>query len=222
MKLVTRSAWGARPPVRVTKLPTAQLDTIVFHYTAADADEQADHNNCARRVKGVQNFHMDARGWNDIAYNYLVCKHGYVFEGRGFGVYSAATGKDNNHTIAVCFLGDDTRNRDDVTMAGRVALQDAANMIVIRANKTLRFKGHRDFSATTCPGDEIYAFIKALTSRPVSPENPHNFFTWARWYRGHDEFKPYGPRNPLVRPNVPARIPSAWWGRFLRMLGRRG
>src|SRR5215204_6288730 len=129
-KYISRSGWGAKAPVsRPTVLLASRVDTVVYHYTAANSDEQAMHSNCARRVRGIQTFHQNTRGWNDIAYNYLTCKHGYIFEGRGIENKSAATGADNGHTIAVCFLGDDTLNRDDVTPAGRAALVEITRWI---------------------------------------------------------------------------------------------
>lgn len=57
--------------------------------------------------------------------------------------------------------------------------------------------------------------------RPYSPEQPNNFWTWARWWRGHGEFKPYGPRNPVVRPDVPRRIPVRWWARLRKNIGAK-
>ena len=159
MKVVSRLEWGAKAPNCQTMLPLSRVDTIVYHYTASDADEQALHANCATRVRGIQTFHQNTRGWCDIAYNYVVCKHGFVFIGRGPGVKSAATGDDNDHTIAVCFLGDDTANRDDVTAVGRRALGEIARDIQQRAGKKMIYKGHRDFMATSCPGDEIYKYV---------------------------------------------------------------
>jgi hypothetical protein len=93
MRLVTRQQWGARPPRSIVPLPGSAIDTTVFHYSGADADEQADHAKCAGRVRGIQRFHMDTRGWLDIAYSFLVCVHGYVFAARGYGVRTAATGR---------------------------------------------------------------------------------------------------------------------------------
>lgn len=54
MRLITRRAWGAVLPTSVSRLSPSAIDTLYFHYTASDADEQADHQNCGRRVKGVQ------------------------------------------------------------------------------------------------------------------------------------------------------------------------
>ena len=49
---------------------------------------------------------------------------------------------------------------------------------------------------------------------------PANFWAWARWYRGHGEYRSYGGPRKGPRPNVPRRIPLAWWGRLRRNLGR--
>jgi hypothetical protein len=161
---VSRSGWGAKAPLsRPTVLLASRVDTIVYHYTAANADEQAEHRNCAQRVRGVQTFHQNVRGWNDIAYNYLVCKHGYIYEGRGIENKSAATGVHNGHTLAVCFLGDDTLDRDDVTIAGRQALVEISRWIRQRRPAISKYAGHRDFMSTSCPGNELYTYIHSKT-----------------------------------------------------------
>jgi hypothetical protein len=160
---VSRSGWGAKAPLnRPTVLLASRVDTIVFHYTAANADEQAEHRNCAQRVRGVQTFHQNVRGWNDIAYNWLVCKHSYIYEGRGIENKSAATGAHNGHTLAVCFLGDDTVGRDDVTIAGRQALVEI-RWIRQRRPAISKYAGHRDFMSTSCPGNELYTYIHSKT-----------------------------------------------------------
>lgn len=157
---ISRSGWGAKPPVsRPTVLLASRVDTVVFHYTAAGADEQADHQNCAGRVRGVQAFHQNSRGWNDIAYSFLVDKHGFIFEGRGLENKSAATGAENSHTLAVCFLGDDTVGRDDVTVAGRAALVEITRWIRQRRPSATGLMGHGDYMSTSCPGDELYGYI---------------------------------------------------------------
>lgn len=163
-RFVSRSGWGARPPTaRPVPLIPAKIDTVVFHYTAADADQREHHTECAGRVKGIQNFHMDQRGWNDIAYNFVVCKHGTIYEARGLEAKSAATGEANSHTLAVCFLGADKAGRDDVTAAGRSALVSVTRWIRLRRPTAKKNAGHRDFMSTTCPGDELYNYIHSRT-----------------------------------------------------------
>lgn len=90
MELVTRTQWGAKPPKNRLTMPVAAKEGIFIHYTSSDSDEQSDHAKCAGRVKGIQDFHMGpSRGWSDIAYSFVVCKHGTIFEGRGWGVVGA-------------------------------------------------------------------------------------------------------------------------------------
>lgn len=160
--LVYRAQWGARPPKAVVQLPVEQISTLVVHYTASNADEQANHANCAARVRGVQNYHMDTQEWSDIAYNWLFCKHGYIFKGRGWGVRSAATGIANSFTQAACFLGDDTKNRADLTPEAKAALREIHRFMAQRVDRLKPVRGHRDFMSTSCPGDELYAYLKTL------------------------------------------------------------
>jgi hypothetical protein len=139
---------------------SAQKGTAV-HYSGSNADELSDHKNCAGRVKGIQTFHMDGRGWSDIAYSYLVCKHGYTFEGRGVGIRTAANGTNSGNDAyhAVCFLGDDTANRDDVTDAGRRALRETVAMCNGWTAHADLVRPHSWFKPTACPGDELRRWI---------------------------------------------------------------
>jgi hypothetical protein len=160
LNYVSRRGWGAKPPAgKPTILLASRVDTIVYHYTAAGTDERDNHAECASRVRGIQSFHQNTRGWNDIAYNYLVCKHGYIYEGRGIANKSAATGIHNSHTLAVCFLGDDTVGRDDVTVKGRQALVEISRWIRQQRLAVNAYAGHRDFMSTSCPGNELYSYI---------------------------------------------------------------
>jgi hypothetical protein len=178
MRLVTRSAWKARPPKGVQRLRPTRGAAI--HYSAANADEQANHRNCASRVRAIQNHHMDTNGWLDIAYSFLVCKHGFVFVGRGAHARTAANGTNAGNTgyLAICFLGDDTKGRDDVTDSGREALVDARRHLLEihpHADETV---GHRDITATECPGDQLYAYIhsaafeRAVQGKGWEPGDP--------------------------------------------------
>jgi N-acetylmuramoyl-L-alanine amidase len=131
------------------------------HYTGMDADEQARHENCAGRVRGIQRFHMQVRGWLDIAYSHLVCRHGYVFVGRGHGIRTAANGttQANDHYFAICFLGNDTVGRADVTAAARRALSKLIRDYQLRYPRALRVRPHSAFVPTECPGQELKAYI---------------------------------------------------------------
>ena len=137
---------------------------VAVHYTGMNADEQRSHRNCPARVRAIQRYHMDEKGWLDIAYNHLFCRHGFVFVGRGFGARSAANGtaESNDHYFAVCFLGDDSVGRADVTPEARRALQQLIREYRRRYPAARDVRPHSDFYATACPGDELRAMISAF------------------------------------------------------------
>lgn len=171
---VSRAGWQARPARARSTNVRPRDGGFAIHYTGADADEQADHANCARRVRGIQSFHMDGRGWSDIAYSFLCCLHGSVFEGRGWGVRTAANGTDdgNDRYLAICFLGNDTAGRDDVTEAGREAIRWVVDEGRARHDVGPGVKPHSAFKATSCPGDELRGWIAQGLSVFTTPPPP--------------------------------------------------
>jgi N-acetylmuramoyl-L-alanine amidase-like protein len=137
---------------------------VAIHYSGMNADEQRLHANCAARIRGMQRYHMEEQGWLDVAYNFVFCGHGYVFVGRGFQTRSAANGtkEANDRYFAVCFLGDDSVGRADVTEEARRALRAVIGEYRRRYPRAGEVRPHSDFVATECPGDELRALISAF------------------------------------------------------------
>lgn len=213
MTIVTRGQWGAKPANCSTPLISG-VRGLAVHYSAADSDEEANHANCKNRVKGIQSFHMGPqRGWCDIAYSHLLCLHGAVFEGRGFGKRTAANGTNtgNARYFAVCFLGNDNAGRQDFTAEARQGLVDLRKEYLKRYPNAKETVGHRDITSTECPGDEIYAYINSASFKaafkspkrlPGPSPKPLWFWLWADWYLG-------GKKGP--RPDAPQTIPKWAW-----------
>lgn len=66
----------------------------------------------AGAVRAIQTFHMNTRGWNDIAYSFLIDQDGTVYEGRGAGIQGAHTlapppdtSSENRQSHGICLLG---------------------------------------------------------------------------------------------------------------------
>jgi hypothetical protein len=167
--LITRAAWGARAPKNTTPLVASEQKGVCLHYSASEADRVAVHSDCAGRVRAIQNFHLDSRGWADIAYSYLVCGHGFRFAGRGLGIRTAAQGTNagNDGYHAVCFLGFDREGRADVTPEAKRAIADCIASVRDRYPKATAVRPHSAFHATACPGDELRAWITAGVPVPV-------------------------------------------------------
>lgn len=172
--LTRRQEWGARPPRSRVVGNLSSFTTGHWNGPKVTVNGRTswDHSHCPRLVRGIQNFHMDGRGWVDIAYNFVVCPHGSIFEGRGFNVCNAANGTNtgNKTSHAVMWLsgqGNPFTEQEKLGFIGAVKL--------ISENTTAPYKaiGHRDHKATDCPGDERYAWIKAGFSESIPPKVSH-------------------------------------------------
>jgi hypothetical protein len=111
---------------------------------------------------------MDTRGWNDIAYSFLINHEGTIYEGRGPGIAGGHTQGHNTISHAICLLGN--FDEDQPTVA---AIRSTVELVRHgyaqgwwRAGFT---GGHRDASgaSTSCPGKNLYRQLEA-TNKAIS------------------------------------------------------
>lgn len=162
MNFVSRSQWGARPARSTT--PIAHPTRGIANHYEGPRMGSFDHSTCAGRVKGIQNFHMDSRGWADIAYSALVCPHGWVYEGRGPNYRTAANGTNDGNAgyLAVCYLSGEG---DPLTDAAKQGFIDCHAWLE-RNGAGRSNVGHRDLFSTACPGEAVYAWTRAGMPAP--------------------------------------------------------
>lgn len=160
MKLVTRAQSGLRPPLKV--FPGNLSKPSTGHWNGPNVTVHGktvfDHSACAAVWRGIQAFHMDTRGWNDIAYNFGICQHGYVFEGRGLNVRNGANGTNEGNKTSHCLMmmaGPD----NPFNVAEKSAFRDCVKYVSDHTNAPYSAIGHRDWHSTDCPGDARYSWI---------------------------------------------------------------
>lgn len=159
---VSRAEWGAAPRRSSTALSAS---AVTIHW-AGTPSNVGGHEDCARTVRSFQSYHMNTQGWADIAYNMLVCPHGYIFEGRGGGRRSAANGSNagNSASYAICYI---MGTGQAFTDEAKRAIVDAAAILVPEGGD---WWSHRDWLNTGCPGDEIAEWVNAGHPVDVVPE----------------------------------------------------
>lgn len=163
--LVTRAQWGARTREQGSN-NLVDNPSITIHYEGEGWQWPWDHATCDDKVRAMQAYHMNTRGWSDIAYNYLACPHNYLFEGRGWDHQSAANGYEsaNEQSFALQAMWGSNAGAKVPDNLKRALLYGIA---VLRQHTTSKvIKGHRDWKSTDCPGDELYAWIKAGCPSP--------------------------------------------------------
>lgn len=171
MDLISRAGWRARKPEG--RIALSRTSGVKVHYTGSpeDPDMLDDHRLCPMRVRRIQDGHMDGNGWDDIGYNALVCVHGKVYVGRGPLTLPAANGKGRNSAhYAVCAL---IGNKGITAPTPQLltGILDAIKWLRDHGNAGNEIRGHRDGYPTDCPGDPLYAWVRAGAPRPDEQED---------------------------------------------------
>lgn len=102
VNIISRSQWGARNPKHVTAMHVPVHEFFIHHTESPSCSSQSE---CSARVRGIQNYHMDSRGWSDIGYSFLVGEDGNVYEGRGWTHVGAHTAGYNSKAFAASMIG---------------------------------------------------------------------------------------------------------------------
>ena len=141
-------------------------------------------------LRSVQAYHQDARGYGDIAYNFVVDRFGRIWEGRAGGVTNVVVGGHsqgfNTGSVGVVVLGDFTS-----TAPPSAAVESVARVIAwkfahhrVDPASTVPFKtagstkypegavvrlrrivAHRDVQTTSCPGSQLYSRLGTIRTR---------------------------------------------------------
>jgi hypothetical protein len=158
MDIISRAEWGARAPRSRSTVGWSRRTEFIVHYSEGPVNQS---------VRSIQDFHMDGRGWADVGYNFLVDVTGRIYEGRGWLVVGAHAPDHNTSGIGVCMIGRD----GDSTPAAKRAIRWLYDEAVRRTGRSLARLGHRDVFATSCPGDELYAWVRAGMPADIEEED---------------------------------------------------
>ncbi|XP_055315740.1 peptidoglycan-recognition protein LC-like [Sitodiplosis mosellana] len=158
LRIVSRSDWIAQPPSNeLVKLEIPATRVIIAHTATENCTTQA---SCTFRVRLIQTFHIESRGWDDIGYNFLVGGDGSVYVGRGWDIQGAHTKGYNIHSICIAFIG--TFNK---IAPPKRQLYAAQKLIEegVKLKKLIpdyRLYGHRQLIPSESPGLALYEIIK--------------------------------------------------------------
>lgn len=158
---------------------------LIIHHSASSNDYAA--GDVPAILRGFFDYHTsEEKGWNDIAYNFLIDRFGGIWEGRTGSasgpVAGDATGGNQGFSQLICLLGDFSNEPPSseamsslvltlAWLADRYQVSTAPGAEVAFTSRgsnrwaegeevtTSTLAGHRDMSLTTCPGDELYASL---------------------------------------------------------------
>lgn len=179
-----RESWAVdRPPTGPLESENVRF-LLVHHSASRNGHTGADAPGI---IRSFYDYHTsDEKGWNDVAYNFLIDSDGGIWEGRAGSltgpVAGDATGGNQGFSQLVCVIGDySTARPTQASLTSLVSLlawladrygisttPGAEVMFTSRgSNKhpagtsiiTPTITGHREMSYTTCPGNNLNAYV---------------------------------------------------------------
>ncbi len=195
VNLNERSAWSARAPKSSPNV-AAKVTLAVVHHS--DSGNNYSQSQVPSILRGIQAYHMDSRGWDDIGYNFIVDKYGTLWEGRSGGadlpVVGAHASGLNTGSVGVMVLGDYTAatpSNAAVESVSRVigwkfaisGVDTSTRVDFTPGSGSPRFApgvavnlprvvGHGDVGYTSCPGS-VSGRLADIRTRSLD---------WSRWF----------------------------------------
>ncbi|XP_055380701.1 peptidoglycan-recognition protein LF-like [Condylostylus longicornis] len=158
LRLVSRSEWIAQPPnVDLINLTLPVHRVIIAHTATEPCETQAE---CTFRVRYIQTFHIESRGFDDIAYNYLVGGDGAIYEGRGWNKVGAHTKGFNVDSLCIAFIGTFNTVVPPDRQLNAVKLLILQGLRLQKLSEDYKLYGHRQLIATESPGLALYQILQ--------------------------------------------------------------
>lgn len=163
--VLSRAEWGARAATCSSSLGT--VTRMAIHHTESPT---IDKLSTQARLRQIQSYHMDVKGWCDIGYHYLVSRDGRVWQGRPVAKLGTHAGGANTGNVGVAVIGShDTTPVTDVQVTAIADLIAAvARATGIKITRTT-IKGHREYKDTSCPGDRLLAQLVSIVAAADAP-----------------------------------------------------
>ncbi|MFC0531684.1 golvesin C-terminal-like domain-containing protein [Phytohabitans kaempferiae] len=163
--------WGARNPSSTLTQLSNRPNKIIIHHTATANATTYTQAHAFSLARAIQNYHMDSNGWSDSGHNFTISRGGYIMEGRRTSLSHLTSGNGfvtSAHCPGQNTVGVGIENEGTYTsLLPPTVLWDRLVDLCAYICQQGRFGasqiyGHRDFVATSCPGNAFYARLPEL------------------------------------------------------------
>ncbi|MBW0116568.1 peptidoglycan recognition protein family protein [Pseudonocardia abyssalis] len=165
------AAWGARPNSRVVNVVVQRPVKILVHHTATPNVTDLSRGAADALARGIQNFHMDRRGWLDSGQHFTISRGGFVLEGRHRSLEALRNGRKQvegahctgQNLVSIGIENEGTYMDTEPTGVLWDRLREMCAYICGQYGiAPTEIYGHRDFKDTLCPGDVLYGMLPRL------------------------------------------------------------
>lgn len=156
----SRTDWGGRPAEARYRLVKPLVKGIALHWPAM-AQPLFTVRQVMAALRGWQDYHMDARGWSDIAYQVAIDQEGNTYGLRGIRYRSAANGNAwVNQRYGALLLVVAPGEEPTPAMVAAVRNQVRIHREVFTRSRAV--VGHKDIrpEPTACPGPLVSRLLQ--------------------------------------------------------------
>jgi N-acetyl-anhydromuramyl-L-alanine amidase AmpD len=166
------ATWGAQPPREPITVLSSKPTKIIVHHTAGTNSTDYSLSAAYQLARSIQQSHLN-RGWIDSGQQFTISRGGYVMEGRHRSLEVLQGGTrhvrgahcDGQNDVAVGIENQGTYTSVQPPQALYNQLVALCAYICQQYNiPSSQIYGHRDFNATECPGEQLYAMLPKLRS----------------------------------------------------------
>lgn len=162
--IITCPEWDAEQP-KAPAVIVPKAVRVIMHHTAGHVAQLGNPSITTQweaegYARAIQYDHMHVKDWNDSGHNFLVCRAGYVLQGRWHTVSAIEAGHmvesahcpGQNGEIGIEFEHD---SKEEMTRPQRDSAVNLLHWISLQYNRhsCLPIDPHHDFYATACPAN---------------------------------------------------------------------
>lgn len=180
----SRQAWRADESLVRHDYSMGKVTGAMIHHTAGSNSYSS--SEVPAILRSIQAYHVNGRGWNDIAYNVLIDRFGRAWQGRGGAINTPvagghAWGVTNSRVVGVALMGSyqsaspsaDTLETLSQVIAWKLQMHRVdpygrtwgSGGMDGGATRLDAISGHQDEYATLCPGAKVYEKLDSIRAR---------------------------------------------------------
>lgn len=173
LKIVTAREWSGRKTGPV--FPTHAAKGIVIHHTAGNnrppKDAAKELTETKRLANQIRADHMQRNRWRDSGHSFLVTRGGIIAEGRwgtvdfarrGLVVQGAHSGDEANRDHWGIEVEGNFETGDPTEEQIDALIELCAWLSFWGKTQAADLSGHREHTATLCPGERLYRMLPGL------------------------------------------------------------
>jgi hypothetical protein len=192
-EIVDRSGWWGDLPSSELEPNYSPMPIDISHALVHHTVTVNEPANPAQVIRQIWDWHVNDNGWLDIGYNFLIDHEGNIYQGRynpnleQTDVQGAHAGSANSQSVGIALLGQFEPGAQPAPGQPQVLALDALVKTIgwrftqkgigaessgyIADNLLSVISGHRDVSATACPGENLYRLLPDIRSQVDTGES---------------------------------------------------